>query len=115
MKIKLLVVTAAVIALSGTSYAEGEKAKAPKKEIAPEVLEKYDTDKDGKLSKEEMAVMKKDKAAEKKAKAPKAPKEPKAPKVPKEPKAPKVPKEPKAPKPEEPKPEGPETPAGGQL
>lgn len=77
MKIKTLVVITGILALTGISYAE--EGKKPKKEISPELLEKYDADKDGKLSKEELAEMKKAKAAEaaekKKTKEPKEPKE----------------------------------------
>ncbi len=63
------------LALMGLSHAEeAATPKPPKKEkfIAPEILVKYDKDKDGKLSKEEKVEMKKDQA----------PKEPKTPKVP---------------------------------
>ncbi len=79
MKTKSLVIIAGMLAFAGISYAE--EAKKPKKEISPELLEKYDADKDGKLSKEEKAVMRKDKAAK-----PKKPKKPRPPKAPKEPK-----------------------------
>lgn len=65
MKLKSLIVIAGMLALMGVSHAE--KAKKHKKEISPELLEKYDKDKDGKLSKEERAEMKKDKAADPKA------------------------------------------------
>ena len=62
MKIKSLVAIVGLFAFVGMSHAaEGEKKG--KKEISPEMLEKYDTDKDGKLSKEERAEMKKDKPA----------------------------------------------------
>jgi Ca2+-binding EF-hand superfamily protein len=75
MKTKSLVIIAGMLAFAGVSYAEEEKKeKKPKKEVSPELLEKYDADKDGKLSKEELAVMKKDKAEAKKAKEPKEPK-----------------------------------------
>ncbi len=63
MKTNSLVIIAGLCALMGIATAEEGKAKAAKKEIAPEILEKYDTDKDGKLSKEEKAAMKKDKEA----------------------------------------------------
>lgn len=63
MKTKSLVVIAGILALMGVAHAEEGKAKKAKKEISPELLEKYDKDKDGKLSKEEKAEMKKDKAA----------------------------------------------------
>ncbi len=66
MKTKSLIVVAGMLALMGVSQAEEgtKKEPKPKKEIAPEILEKYDTDKDGKLSKEEKAEMKKAKEAE---------------------------------------------------
>ena len=64
MKTKSLVVIAGILALMGVAHAEDAKEKKPKKEISPELLEKYDKDKDGKLSKEEKAEMNKDKAAE---------------------------------------------------
>ena len=67
MKTKSLIVIASICAFTSIAYAEeGKEAKKPKKEISPEILEKYDTDKDGKLSKEEKAEMKKAKAAEEK-------------------------------------------------
>jgi Ca2+-binding EF-hand superfamily protein len=70
MKLKSLIVIAGILAMMGATYAE--EAKKAKKEPSPKVLEKYDKDKDGKLSKEERAEMKKDKDAkpkkEKKAK-----------------------------------------------
>lgn len=58
MKTKSLVVIAGILALMGVAHAEEGKAKKAKKEISPELLEKYDKDKDGKLSKEERAEMK---------------------------------------------------------
>ena len=62
MKLKSLFVIAGILSLIGVSYAEeGKKAK---KEVSPEILAKYDKDKDGKLSKEEKAELKMDKAAE---------------------------------------------------
>ncbi len=70
MKLKSLFVIAGILSLIGFSSAE--ETKKAKKEIAPEILAKYDKDKDGKLNKEEKAELKKDKAAE--PKAPKAPK-----------------------------------------
>lgn len=51
-----------LFAVAGISHAE-EVEKKGKKEISPEMLEKYDKDKDGKLSKEERVEMKKDKPA----------------------------------------------------
>lgn len=66
MKTKSLLVVASIFALMGVSQAE-EGKKPAKKGPSPEVLEKYDTNKDGKLSKEEKAEMKKDKAAKPKA------------------------------------------------
>jgi hypothetical protein len=62
MKTKSLVVIAGILALMGFAHAEEGKVKKAKKEISPELLEKYDKDKDGKLSEEEKAEMKKDKA-----------------------------------------------------
>jgi hypothetical protein len=67
MKLKSLFVIAGILSLIGFSSAE--EAKKAKKEVSAEILAKYDKDKDGKLSKEEKAELKKDKAA-----APKAPK-----------------------------------------
>ena len=65
MKLKSLFVIAGIFALMGVVHAdEPKEGKKPKKVISPEVLAKYDADKDGKLSKEEKAEMKKDKAAE---------------------------------------------------
>lgn len=83
-------IVAGMIAFAGITQAEEAKEK-PKKGISPELLEKYDTDKDGKLSKEEKAAMKKDQPA--KPKAEKKPKVEKAPKAEKTPKAPKTEKE----------------------
>ena len=79
MKTKSLVVIAALAAFMGIAHAEEGKEKKAKKEITPEQLEKYDKDKDGKLSKEEMAEMRKDKT-EKKPKPEKKPKVEKQPK-----------------------------------
>jgi hypothetical protein len=78
MKTKLFAALVGMLALSGAAHAE-EGKKKEKKAIDPAILEKYDKNKDGQLSKEEKAEMKKDKAAE-----PKKIKEPKAPKPPKE-------------------------------
>ncbi len=64
MKTKSLIVIAGFLALMGVAHAEEAKVKKAKKEISPELLEKYDKDKDGKLNKEEKAEMKKDKAAQ---------------------------------------------------
>jgi outer membrane biosynthesis protein TonB len=84
MKTKSLVVIAGILALMGVAHAEEGKEKKAKKAISPELLEKYDKDKDGKLSKEEKAEMKKDKAAEPKPeKKPKTEKKPKGEKKPK--------------------------------
>ncbi|MES2983394.1 MAG: hypothetical protein V4727_13870 [Verrucomicrobiota bacterium] len=60
-KIKSLIVVTGVFALMGVSQAEEAKEKEAKdkKAISPELLEKYDKDKDGKLSKEEKTQMKK--------------------------------------------------------
>jgi len=70
MKTKSLLVIAGIFALMGISQAEeGKKPAKEKKAVSPELLEKYDKDKDGKLSKEERVELKKDKAAEKKAKS----------------------------------------------
>ena len=75
MKTKSLVVIAALAAFMGIAHAEEGKEKKAKKEITPEQLEKYDKDKDGKLSKEEKAEMKKDMPKpEKKPKGDKKPK-----------------------------------------
>lgn len=68
MKTKSLVVVTALVALMGVTHAEEGKKKAAKAPT-PEQLEKYDADKDGALSTDEKAAMKKDKPA----KAPKAP------------------------------------------
>ena len=73
MKTKSLIAVAGILALMGVSHAE-EGEKKPKKEkiIAPEILEKYDKNQDGKLCKAELAEMKKDKANKpKKEKKPK--------------------------------------------
>jgi len=77
MKTTSSIVVAGMLALLGAAQAEEGQAK-PKKEpkpIAPEILEKYDTNKDGKLDKDEKAAMKKAQAAEPKPE--KAKKEPK--------------------------------------
>ena len=105
MKSKSLIIIAGMLALSGISYSE--EVQKPSTGIPEKLLKKYDTDKDGLLSKEEQDVMNKDKALKeaKVAKEPKAPKIPVAPKEPKAPKEAKAPKEPEAPK--EPKPEKP--------
>ncbi|QTN31296.1 EF-hand domain-containing protein [Akkermansiaceae bacterium] len=63
MKTKSLVVIAALAAFMGIAHAEQGKEKRRAKGPTPEQLEKYDKDKDGKLSKEEKAEMKKDKPA----------------------------------------------------
>lgn len=61
-------IVAGILAFAGATQAEEAKEK-PKKGPAPEILEKYDTDKDGKLNKEEKAAWKKDQPKpEKKAK-----------------------------------------------
>lgn len=53
--------------MMGITHAEeAKKAKKKGNGPTPEQIEKYDKDKDGKLSKEELAEMKKDKAAAKK-------------------------------------------------
>jgi hypothetical protein len=62
MKTKSLIVVAGILALMGVGHAQEGKPKKVRKAITPEQLEKYDKDKDGKLSKEERAEMKKDKA-----------------------------------------------------
>ncbi len=62
MKIKSLVVIVGLVAFAGMSHA-AEGQKKGKREISPEMLEKYDTDKDGKLNKEERAEMRKNKPA----------------------------------------------------
>ena len=65
-----------VLALMGLSHAEETATPKPPKKgkfIAPEILVKYDKDKDGNLSKEEKVEMKKDQT-------PKVPKEPEVPK-----------------------------------
>lgn len=67
MKTKSLIAIVGILAFSGVAHAE-EGHKKCKKEISPEILAKYDKDKDGKLSKEERAEMKKDKEAAKEAK-----------------------------------------------
>lgn len=68
MKTKHIVILLSILPLMSIATAKEEKTKADKKEISPEILEKYDTDKDGKLSKEERSAMKADKEKEKKPK-----------------------------------------------
>ena len=69
MKLQSLIVSAGILALMGVTQAEEAKeGKKHKKEVSPELLAKYDKDKDGKLSKEERAEMKKDKVKAKEAK-----------------------------------------------
>lgn len=67
MKTKSLVVIAALAAFMGIARAEeaagAKEGKKKTKGPTPEQLEKYDKDKDGKLSKEEKAEMKKDQPA----------------------------------------------------
>ena len=101
MKIKSLVMIAGMLAFAGISHAE--EGKKPKKEVSTELLEKYDADKDGKLSIEELTVMEKARAKEstarknhQKAKANKCHKKRKANKVHQKPKANKTPKKAKA-------------------
>lgn len=68
MKTTSLIVVAGMFAFAGLAQAEEAKQK-PKKGPAPEILEKYDADRDGKLSKEEKAAWIKDQPKpEKKAK-----------------------------------------------
>lgn len=66
MKTKSLAVIAALVACMGIAHAEEGKQKKKGKVPTPEQLEKYDKDKDGKLSKEEKAEMKKDRPAKEK-------------------------------------------------
>lgn len=61
MKTTSLSIIVAFAAFAGITHAEGAKPNKAKKEITPEQLEKYDTDKDGKLSKDEKVLMRKDK------------------------------------------------------
>ena len=55
MKTKSIVILAATFGLVASSYAEpGKGKKGPgRPPLPPEIIEKFDTDKDGKLSKEE--------------------------------------------------------------
>lgn len=62
MKLTSFIAIVGIFSLAGIAHAE--EGKKPKKVISPEILAKYDKDKDGKLSKEEKAEMKKDKEAE---------------------------------------------------
>lgn len=66
MKTKSFVVIATLVAFMGFAHAEEGKQKKKCKKPTPEQLEKYDQDKDGKLSKEEKAEMRKDKPAKEK-------------------------------------------------
>lgn len=76
MKTKLFAVLTGMLALVGVTHAE-EGKKKEKRALDPAILEKYDKDKDGKLSKEEKAEMKKDKQAQPKKEKVKKAKEPK--------------------------------------
>ncbi len=76
MKSKSLIVVATLAAFMGFAQAEDTKEPKLKKKPTPEQLEKFDKDKDGKLSKEERAEMKK-------ADKPKPEKKPKGEKKPK--------------------------------
>jgi Na+-translocating ferredoxin:NAD+ oxidoreductase RnfG subunit len=69
-KIMMVLLCAGLIALPAQLQAEkdADAPKKPKKEIPAEVLKKYDTDGDGKLSKEEKKQWKADQKAVKKAK-----------------------------------------------
>lgn len=76
MKTTLFAVLTGMLALVGVTHAE-EAKKKEKKPLDPAILEKYDKDKDGKLSKEEKAEMKKDKQTQPKKEKVKKTKKPK--------------------------------------
>ncbi len=58
MKTTTLIVIAAALGLSGAAYAEKGKGERKPHPVPPEILEKFDADKDGKLNDEERAAAK---------------------------------------------------------
>ena len=67
-KVTFLLVAIAMVASMPLTAAD-DAAPKKKREIAADVLKKYDKDNDGKLSKEERAEMRKDRPAKKNAPA----------------------------------------------
>lgn len=53
MKTKSLLIVAASFGLLGAAHAEEKKKDRPERKLPPEVIEKFDTDGDGKLNEEE--------------------------------------------------------------
>jgi Ca2+-binding EF-hand superfamily protein len=58
MKTRTLIVIAAVIGLFGAAHAEGSKEERRPHKLPSEIIEKFDTDGDGKLNEEERAAAK---------------------------------------------------------
>jgi Ca2+-binding EF-hand superfamily protein len=58
MKTKSIVMIAASLGLVGAAYAEEGKPKRPEHKLPPEILEKFDTNKDGKLDEAEREAAK---------------------------------------------------------
>ncbi len=58
MKTNTLIVIAAAFGLAGATYAEEGKPDRPHRKLPPEILERFDADKDGKLNEEEREAAK---------------------------------------------------------